>query len=736
MSRDERTTTPALTTRMGRRNATALTAVATSAVTAAVAAAAVVLVTVLPPAAATTYNDGSMAYSAQNAGARASGASINRQDRGAVAAAYQSWWLPARAVTANQWNGSIDGCNAGTLAPGYLTAALDRVNYLRAQAGVPAVTANSVSNDRAQRAALIMEANGTNNHNPPTTATCYSPEGAEGARFSQLALNSGESWAEHLMDDFGPSNTSVSHRIGYLDPSMTSVGFGQTARSHATFTVDADPDGSLSRYPQPGVAWPTAGFFPAPLLPGISKRWSFSTYGVGFNELSEAQVSMTRIAPSASLPVDVTIEHRDLTTVVFKPEGITAPTQGEADVTYRIRISNVRTFDGQSAPDITYTTTLIDPSSTGTASIIWSAEPTISGTPRVGATLTGSPGTYAPSSSADQVSYAWSRGGTAVGTGRTYTPTTADTGSRLTLTVFVTNGATTGTREVTSGTISDAAGPANTTPPVLTGTPEVGQTLTVDPGTWTPEPSSYAYAWYRGTTLIEGAEAATYTVTAGDAGLEVRALVTAVDVEDRIGSASSNAIRIWGASEPGPTNISPPQTSGTFRVGSIVTTNNGAWSGDPYGYAYQWMRNGQPITGATANTYTLRADDHTGIISVRVLATNTDGTRAATSSGSGPVALGLAPTTADRLTATGRPLVGQTLEASVLRWTPAVDSVRYQWYRGATKIRGATQRTYRVVKADAGQRLSVRVVARKSGYTSARRTSPSTAQIDRAGVQK
>lgn len=42
-----------------------------------------------------------------------------------------------------------------------------------------------------------------------------------------------------------------------------------------------------------------------------------------------------------------------------------------------------------------------------------------------------------------------------------------------------------------------AAIPANVVLPSIAGTPQVGQTLTANTGTWTNSPVSYAYQWYR-----------------------------------------------------------------------------------------------------------------------------------------------------------------------------------------------------------------------------------------------
>lgn len=65
--------------------------------------------------------------------------------------------------------------------------------------------------------------------------------------------------------------------------------------------------------------------------------------------------------------------------------------------------------------------------------------------------------------------------------------------------------------------------------PTITGTLEVGEVLTVVPGTWTPTQTSFAYAWYRDGAQIIGADAATYTLTSDDEGSIIRVRVTGIN---------------------------------------------------------------------------------------------------------------------------------------------------------------------------------------------------------------
>jgi len=81
-----------------------------------------------------------------------------------------------------------------------------------------------------------------------------------------------------------------------------------------------------------------------------------------------------------------------------------------------------------------------------------------------------------------------------------------------------------------------------------------------------------------------------------------------------------------------PSNIVDPVVSGTNTVGSILTTTNGTWSGStPITYTYQWLRNGSNISGATSSTYTLVTADTSNVVSCRVTATNSVGSKNATS---------------------------------------------------------------------------------------------------------
>jgi hypothetical protein len=85
-----------------------------------------------------------------------------------------------------------------------------------------------------------------------------------------------------------------------------------------------------------------------------------------------------------------------------------------------------------------------------------------------------------------------------------------------------------------------------------------------------------------------------------------------------------------------PTGAGAPQITGTPAAGSQLICSQGAWSGDQLTFAYQWLRDGAPITSATNATYTVGGADTTHQLTCRVTASNVNGTASQTS---GPMSI-------------------------------------------------------------------------------------------------
>jgi len=344
--------------------------------------------------------------------------------------------------------------------------------------------------------------------------------------------------------------------------------------------------------------------------------------------------------------------------------------------------------------------------------------PVLSGTPQVTQTLTASVGKWSPGSFA--LAYQWYRGGAPIGgaIGTTYTLRPEDAGAAVTVTVTGTRpGYTTITRVATpTGAIAKAKLGATPTPKI-TGKPTVGEALTAVPGTWSPGPVPLTYQWYRGTTAIPGANAASYVVQAADLGAKLKVAVASAKLgyETIAKTSGPTAAVAKGTLSDTPT----PKVTGTTTVGQTLTADAGAWAPAPVALTYQWYRGKTAIKGATASTYVLQAADAKATLRVMVTGTKAGyGTVVTTSASTSAV------TAPDQITAgkpkiSGTAKVGKTLKAIPGTWGPGTVKLTYRWYHAGRAISGATGTTYKPKKVDKGHTVSVKVTGTRSGFKSA-----------------
>jgi hypothetical protein len=79
--------------------------------------------------------------------------------------------------------------------------------------------------------------------------------------------------------------------------------------------------------------------------------------------------------------------------------------------------------------------------------------------------------------------------------------------------------------------------------------------------------------------------------------------------------------------EEAPTNVTPPLVSGVGKIGETLSCSNGAWSGNPpiFTYEYFWFRGEEEIEGAESSTYRLGIADAGESIWCAVVVTNSAG---------------------------------------------------------------------------------------------------------------
>ncbi len=386
--------------------------------------------------------------------------------------------------------------------------------------------------------------------------------------------------------------------------------------------------------------------------------------------------------------------------------------------------------------------------------------PAITGTLQVGETLIGSYTYSDVNGDAEGAStFKWYRADDSSGSGKTaiagataitYVLQSGDVGKYISF--EVTPVAKSGPPETWLGTAVESAWtgavvPAEAAPtatvPAITGTPQVGKTLT----------GSYDYSdingdlegattfkWYRaddaagsGKTAIAGATAKTYVLQPGDLGKYISFEVIPVAAT---GIAQGAAVEsAWtGAvvpAEAAPTATGPAIT-GTLQVGETLTGSydysdiNGDFEGAS---TFKWYRaddsvgsSKTAIAGATAKTYVLQPSDLGKYISFEVTPIAATGIAQGTtveSAWTGAVVPAEAAPTATGPAITGSLKVGETLTgsydysdingdlegASTFKWYSANDNAG----GGKTAIAGATAKTYVLQPSDLGKYISFEV---------------------------
>ncbi|MGH2886779.1 MAG: hypothetical protein ACRDPA_29485, partial [Solirubrobacteraceae bacterium] len=263
--------------------------------------------------------------------------------------------------------------------------------------------------------------------------------------------------------------------------------------------------------------------------------------------------------------------------------------------------------------------------------------PVISGNPVQGETLSA---TWADG--VTNFSYQWSDGQS----GQTITLSAADVGQSLSVTVKA-DDANGQTLQATSDSVTVL--PANAVVPMISGTAQQGDILTVSNGTWNNGASSFSYQWAdcdssgndcSAITNVADATTSSYKLQLSDVGATVLAVVT--DTNSGI-SASSGAIGPIVPLQP-VDKIAPGISSGTPEQGVQVTVSTGTWTHSQASYQNAWQdcassttTSCSAISNTNSSSYTPGASDVGQWLSVQVTAINAGGQATVTTASVGPV---------------------------------------------------------------------------------------------------
>jgi Ig domain of plant-specific actin-binding protein len=205
------------------------------------------------------------------------------------------------------------------------------------------------------------------------------------------------------------------------------------------------------------------------------------------------------------------------------------------------------------------------------------------------------------------------------------------------------------------------------------------------------------------------------------------------------------AATLAGTSEAAPAvapdNTAEPRITGTPRVGQVLRTTRGTWTGTlPIQYEFRWFRcegaaapdasNCRRISNASDNTYVLRQADAGFRIRSQVVARNSEGQDTATSNPTSVVTAARPVNTAEP-SISGTAAVGSRLQANRGEWAgnqPITYS--FQWLRcspqadNCSEIAGANDTDYEVETGDTGRTIRVRVTARNDRGSSSAISNP------------
>ncbi|HLM87302.1 MAG TPA: hypothetical protein VK272_14065 [Solirubrobacteraceae bacterium] len=365
--------------------------------------------------------------------------------------------------------------------------------------------------------------------------------------------------------------------------------------------------------------------------------------------------------------------------------------------------------------------------------------PSMSGTAKVGQTLTANPGSWVGLATLSYA-YQWQRcnreGGECANvsgaTASTYVLASADAGKSDRVLVTASEEKANAATVASAGElIANEKGPVLETAPAATGTGLPEYTLTATTGKWAGSGITYAYKWQKcneageACAAISGATSRTYKLPTSAAGSTTRVLVTA--------TSSGNSTEALSApitvSATAVSDVSLPMVSGTTQVAHTLTATNGLWT-DAVGitYTYQWERcnsKGEScatISGASESTYTPVSADSGDTDRVKVTATGSSGNASATSAVSGVIAGGSgSPEDSVAPSIEGYASSGSTLTAQPGLWfgeEPVTYS--YQWEKcneageSCAAIGGATSQTYVLGSGEVGSTVRVSVTAKNS----------------------
>ncbi|NPD03514.1 CHAP domain-containing protein [Nocardioides sp. zg-1308] len=242
--------------------------------------------------------------------------------------------------------------------------------------------------------------------------------------------------------------------------------------------------------------------------------------------------------------------------------------------------------------------------------------PAIVGTPAVGAPLEVVPGSWSPTPTS--INVRWLADGAAIpgATAPGYVPTPDVKGKALTAEVTAQlDGYTAGQASLATAPVAPGVF-QRTAEATIQGVAEVGQTLTLTPSSWAPQPAKVTTQWYADGVAVDGATGPSIVLTRDHVDRRISARVQASASGYR--KSSSRAAETTPVLAKPVVITSPSRVKGAPEVGRKLVAQVGGLKPTDATATYRWFRDGQPIAGTTKPTYTVRRADLGRALSVRI----------------------------------------------------------------------------------------------------------------------
>jgi len=341
---------------------------------------------------------------------------------------------------------------------------------------------------------------------------------------------------------------------------------------------------------------------------------------------------------------------------------------------------------------------------------------TVSGTPAQGETLTADTSAISDEDGVGTISYQWYRDGELI-TGEASSElalTQADVGSAISADISYVDGS--GATETFQSASTAAVSNTNDVPtgaPVITGTFSQDRELSVDISSIADADGlgDFSYQWNRDGAAIEGATAATYTLSEADVGANISVTVSYTD-----GYGAAESVVSAETADISKANDAPTGSlviSGTAAEGETLTLDTSSIADvDGVGaFTYIWLKDGAVLTGQIGATYTLTQADVGSVFLASVSYTDGLGVTETLSAQATEAVVNLNDDPTGSLVISGDAQKGSilTLDSSSIADEDGLGTFAITWLSDDQEISGSTGTTYTLTASEVGSTISAAI---------------------------